>query len=235
MRLTVLDPLKPQQPFPSVGLALHEPNGLLAIGGCLSPPRIINAYQQGIFPWYNPGEPILWWSPNPRLVLFPGHLNISRSLQKTLRQQRFSVSFDQAFDEVIAHCAMPRDYGSGTWITDEMTDAYRALHRLGVAHSVEAWQDGELAGGLYGLAIGQVFFGESMFHRQTDASKVAFVTLARQLQNWGYQLIDCQVHSDHLASLGAEQIGRRRFTDLLKKLCEKPVNPTAWQTQPIIY
>jgi leucyl/phenylalanyl-tRNA---protein transferase len=229
MQLTLLDPTQPRQPFPPLHKALKEPNGLLAFGGCLSPQRIINAYRHGIFPWYNPGEPILWWSPDPRLVLFPDKLNISRSLSKTLRKQPFQIRYDSAFYRVVKACAEPRSEESGTWITDDMLQAYLTLHHLGVAHSFEAWQDGQLVGGLYGIAIGQVFFGESMFHRKTDASKVVFAHLIQQLTAWDYQLIDCQVSSEHLLSLGAEDIPRSRFTELLTKFCDRPPQPQAWQ------
>lgn len=229
MPLTVLDPDFPLQPFPALDKALHEPNGLLALGGCLSPQRLLNAYRHGAFPWFNPGEPILWWSPDPRLVLFPEQLLISRSLNKTLRKNPFEIRFDAAFEQVIDACAAPRSYTSGTWITEEMHHAYLELHTLGVAHSCEAWIDNELVGGLYGIAIGKVFFGESMFHRKTDASKVAFVHLVSQLQNWGYELIDCQVSSDHLLSLGAQQIPRNQFSNLLGQFCDQAASSSAWQ------
>lgn len=228
MQLTLLDPDRPEQPFPPLYKALNEPNGLLAFGGCLSPQRIINAYRHGVFPWYNPGEPILWWSPDPRLVLFPENLYISRSLDKTLRKRPFDIHYDRAFDRVMTACAAPRHEAGGTWITEEMKLAYQNLHRLGFAHSFEAWLDGELVGGLYGIAIGQVFFGESMFHTKTDASKVAFVHMARQLTAWGYRLIDCQVRSEHLLSLGAEDIPREDFQTLLKRLCSLPPYRQAW-------
>ncbi len=228
MQLTVLDPHNPEQDFPSVNKALREPDGLLAVGGCLSQSRLLNAYRHGIFPWYNPGEPILWWSPDPRLVLFPDKLVISRSLRKTLRKNVFIVTFDQAFNEVIAACADPRKGMAGTWITTEINAAYKRLHQAGFAHSVEAWLGDELVGGLYGVALGQVFFGESMFHTRTDASKAAFATLVQHLKSWGYQLIDCQVHSRHLESLGAEEISRVYFTTLLDQYCDIPVQPCAW-------
>ncbi|WP_305908175.1 leucyl/phenylalanyl-tRNA--protein transferase [Methylomarinum sp. Ch1-1] len=230
MKLTVLDPFSPDQPFPDPENALQEPDGLLAIGGCLSPERIINAYRHGIFPWYGPDEPILWWSPNPRLVLFPEQLKISRSLRKTIRKEVFQLSYDQAFAEVIEACAAPRQKQDGTWITEEMNEAYTQLHRQGIAHSVEAWHDGNLVGGLYGLAIGQVFFGESMFHRKTDASKVVFAYLVKHLIDWRYQLIDCQVHSPHLASLGAVEIERRDFIGRLRTLCNQAPGKQAWQS-----
>lgn len=229
MQLSVLDALNPHQAFPSLDKALGEPNGLIAVGGCLSPQRILNAYRNGIFPWFNPGEPILWWSPDPRLVLFPDKLNVSRSLQKTLRKQLFEIRYDTAFEQVIAACAEPRTYQGGTWITEDMKQAYLKLHTLGIAHSVEAWQDRQLVGGLYGIGIGRVFFGESMFHRKTDASKVVFAHLVRQLTAWHYQLIDCQVSSEHLFSLGAEEIPRAVFADLLNRLCELQPGSDAWR------
>ncbi|OAI20454.1 leucyl/phenylalanyl-tRNA--protein transferase [Methylomonas lenta] len=229
MRLTALDSFKPNQAFPTLDQALEEPNGLIAVGGCLSPQRIINAYRHGIFPWFNPDEPILWWSPNPRLVLFPEKLKVSRSLNKTLRKQLFEIRLDSAFLSVIQACAEPRPEQAGTWISNEMKQAYLQLHHLGIAHSVEAWQDGELAGGLYGISLGQVFFGESMFHRKTDASKVVFVHLVKQLTNWGYRLIDCQVKSEHLVSLGAEEISRDEFANLLNHYCDQYADAQAWQ------
>jgi len=229
MQLSVLDPRQPKQAFPALAQALEEPNGLIAVGGCLSPQRIINAYRCGIFPWFNPGEPILWWSPDPRLVLFPDQLNISRSLNKTLRKQLFEIRYDSAFTEVVHACAAPRTDQGGTWITVDMHHAYNQLHKQGVAHSFEAWQNDELVGGLYGIAIGQVFFGESMFHRKTDASKVVFVHLVQQLTNWGYQLIDCQVSSDHLFSLGAKEIPRSEFASLLDQLCQRQPHTLAWR------
>ena len=228
--LTLLDPNQADQTFPSVTLALSEPDGLLAVGGCLSTQRIINAYSLGIFPWYSNEDPILWWSPDPRLVIFPEKLHISKSLQKTLRKQHFQISFDTAFSEVIKACAAPRSLETGTWLTSEMQAAYIRLHHEGYAHSVEAWHDNQLVGGLYGIAVGQVFFGESMFHSKTDASKVAFVSLIQQLSNWGYQLIDCQVHTQHLVKLGAEEITRTHFSSLLQQYHQRKPVSTAWQT-----
>jgi leucyl/phenylalanyl-tRNA---protein transferase len=231
MQLTVLDSINPEQDFPPVYKALREPDGLLAVGGCLSKNRLLNAYRHGIFPWYNPGEPILWWSPDPRLILFPDQLIVSHSLRKTLRKNIFIVTFDQAFNEVIAACADPRKDAAGTWITEEINEAYNQLHQSGFAHSVEAWLGDELVGGLYGVALGQVFFGESMFHTKTDASKVSFATLIQQLKSWGYQLIDCQVHTKHLTSFGAEEISRECFIKLLNQYCDTPAHPSAWQVQ----
>jgi leucyl/phenylalanyl-tRNA--protein transferase len=227
--LTLLDPNQADQAFPPVALALSEPDGLLAVGGCLSTQRIINAYSQGIFPWYSDEDPILWWSPDPRLVIFPKQLHISKSLHKTLRRQVFQISIDTAFTEVIKACAAPRSKETGTWLSPEMQTAYIRLHQEGHAHSVEAWQDNKLVGGLYGLAVGQVFFGESMFHSKTDASKAAFVSLIKQLSLWGYQIIDCQVHTPHLISLGAEEITRQRFSALLQQYHQRQPAATAWQ------
>ncbi len=230
MKLYPLDPFSPNQAFPNPENALKDPDGLLAIGGCLTAERIINAYTHGIFPWYNPCEPILWWSPNPRLVLYPEKFKASRSLAKKMRKNMFEASFDRAFAEVIEACAEPREADGGTWITDEMMQAYINLHQLGKAHSIEVWQDQTLVGGLYGIAIGRVFFGESMFHKATDASKIAFAFLVEHLKKWGYQLIDCQVHSHHLVSLGAEQIERSRFLHLLQDHCRQNASQEAWRT-----
>ncbi len=203
--------------FPPVDHALNDPNGLLAAGGDLSPKRLIEAYRQGIFPWYSDHQPILWWSPNPRAVLYPDQLYVSRSLRKKIRQHKFEVTMDRCFEDVLIHCALPRVEDHGTWITDDMHKAYLHLHKIGVAHSIEAWQDHVLVGGLYGIGIGQMFFGESMFARATDASKVAFTHLVKQLKKWGYKLIDCQVASNHLASLGAVDIPREEFMKLLNQ------------------
>jgi leucyl/phenylalanyl-tRNA--protein transferase len=214
--------------FPNVELALQEPDGLLAVGGDLSEDRLLLAYRSGIFPWYGPGQPILWWSPDPRLVLFPSRLRVSRSLAKTIRKATFSITLDQVFAAVISACAEPRPGQAGTWITPEMMAAYQDLHAAGYAHSVECWQEGRLVGGLYGVAIGRIFFGESMFARSTDASKVAFVGLVRQLSRWGFSLVDCQVHTTHLASLGAETIPRSKFIRTLEHACLQPALNTAW-------
>lgn len=213
--------------FPPLEQALREPNGLLAVGGDLSPERLLGAYRHGCFPWFQEGQPILWWSPDPRTVLFPSELHVSRSLRKTQRQQRFAVSFDRDFASVIAACAGPRRYADGTWITPDMQAAYRELHRRGIAHSVEVWQDGQLVGGLYGLAIGRLFFGESMFSHATDASKIGFITLVEQLRDCGFVLIDCQMHTSHLASFGARPIPRREFADYLTRYIDRP-GPAPW-------
>jgi leucyl/phenylalanyl-tRNA--protein transferase len=224
-----IDPHDSTYRFPDVSLALQEPDGLLAIGGSLSPQRLINAYRHGIFPWYNEDQPILWWSPDPRAVLFPRKLHVSRSLRKTLRKNRFTVTMDQAFAQVIAACSEPRPTQQGTWISPEMKAAYIKMYELGHAHSVECWQNDELVGGLYGLAFGKVFFGESMFSRDTDASKVAFAKFVKQLQSWGFLMIDCQVESEHLTSLGAELIPRNQFVHMLENLCYLPTKSAPWQ------
>jgi leucyl/phenylalanyl-tRNA--protein transferase len=230
--LHLLDPRDPQAPFPPVELAEKEPDGLLAVGGDLSPTRLLNAYRRGIFPWFNAGDPILWWSPDPRTVLTPDRIHVSRSLAKTLRRGEFEVSLDRAFARVIAGCAAPRRQGEGTWILPTMARAYERLHRLGCAHSVEVWRDGELAGGLYGVALGRVFFGESMFSFVSDASKVALVHLCQTLAARGFILIDCQMNSDHLARLGAVRIPRGTFSALLDVLCADTGRPGPWHTTP---
>ncbi len=230
--LHLLDPGNPDAPFPNVALAEKEPNGLLALGGDLSPERLTNAYRHGVFPWYSDGQPILWWSPDPRTVLFPAQLKISRSLQKNLRNKPFTVSFDRHFEHVLQYCASPRDTAEGTWITTEMEAAYIQLHRAQIAHSVEVWHQDTLVGGLYGVAIGQVFFGESMFSRMSDASKVGLVHLVSHLMRWGYQLIDCQVYSRHLSSLGAQEIKRQQFIHYLKQWCSQPGRDGSWLTTP---
>ncbi len=199
--------------FPDVKYATDD--GLLALGGDLSPNRLISAYKKGIFPWYNPGEPILWWSPDPRCVLLPKQYKPSRSLKRSIRKNQFKFTFDQAFEHVIDQCAAPREKESGTWITRDMRDAYTSLHKLGHAHSIETWKDDVLVGGLYGIALGRVFFGESMFSRVSDASKAALYYLVTSLIDRGYQLIDCQITSPHLLSLGAIEISR---TEFLKRL-----------------
>jgi len=215
-----LNPYDPAD-FPDVALALRDPDGLLAVGGDLSVERLLAAYQRGIFPWYSGDQPILWWSPDPRSVLFPDKLHVSRSLRKVLRKQEYKITFDTAFAEVIRACSQPRAGDPGTWITDEMQQAYIRLHQAGYAHSIEIWLNGKLVGGLYGIAIGKVFFGESMFSRVTDASKVAFVFLVRQLQRWQFGVIDCQIQSAHLDQFGAELIPRSEFTMLLNQFCNQ--------------
>lgn len=250
-------------PFPPVERALHSPNGLLAAGGDLSAPRLLEAYSHGIFPWFSAGEPILWWSPDPRMVLVPDEFKISRSLARTLRNASYQVRCDTAFERVMRGCAAPRGgrngsgcdtllaepadcgssrpaalsapegsispcHGGHTWIHEDMIAAYGALHELGYAHSVEVWMDGKLAGGLYGVAIGRMFYGESMFGRVSNASKIALAHLARQLARWQFRMIDCQMNTPHLASLGAREIARSEFITRLQELVNcKPVK--RWQ------
>ena len=208
--------------FPPLETALREPNGLLAAGGDLRPERLLAAYRHGCFPWYQEGQPLLWWSPDPRTVLFPDELHVSRSLRKRMRHGDYQATFDKAFTEVIQGCAGPRSYADGTWITTPMQDAYIRLHEMGVAHSVEVWQQGQLVGGLYGLAMGELFFGESMFSRATDASKVGFVTLVERLREWGFALIDCQMPTRHLESFGARSIPRAAFAEALAMHLDRP-------------
>ena len=203
-------------PFPPVTEALRRPNGLLAAGADLSPERLIVAYSQGIFPWFSGDEPILWWSPDPRMALIPAQIKISRSLKKTLRRGDYEVRLDSAFAQVMRECAAPRAGQDGTWITPAIQAAYLHLHELGHAHSVEVWIDGALAGGLYGVAIGRAFFGESMFSRVTGASKIAFAHLSRYLERKGFAVIDCQMETPHLASLGAQPMPRQELVDGLK-------------------
>jgi leucyl/phenylalanyl-tRNA--protein transferase len=205
--------------FPDVEEAPAEPNGLLAVGGDLSSDRLLSAYRRGIFPCYSEDQPILWWSPDPRCVLFPKDLKVSRSLRATLRKARFRVSMDRAFRQVMVACAGPRRGQSGTWVMPELIEAYDRLHRQGYAHSVECWRDGRLVGGLYGVTLGRVFFGESMFARETDASKVCLVRLVSHLRDRDFRLIDCQVPTPHLESLGAVTIPRQQFIEMLKEWC----------------
>ncbi len=221
--------LGPKDPFPPLEQALDEPNGLLAAGGGLSTARLLEAYRQGIFPWYGEGEPILWWSPDPRMVLVPGELKVPRSVGKMLRKSHFEVRADTAFRDVMVACAAPRRGQRGTWITGEMVEAYTRLHQLGHAHSVETWIGGDLAGGLYGVALGRAFFGESMFSRATDASKIALVHLVRQLQRWEFGIIDCQMATPLLASFGAREIPRREFSNRLKELVNYPRPVGLWR------
>lgn len=217
--------------FPSPELA--DESGLLAVGGDLSPERLLLAYSLGIFPWYGEDLPILWHSPDPRMVLDADQLQLPRSLRKELRRGRFRIELDTAFDEVVRACAeTPRPEQDGTWITDEMMAAYVRLHRLGFAHSAEAWLDDELVGGVYGVSLGGAFFGESMFARASDASKVAFAVLVEQLVRWDIRLIDCQVHTDHLARFGAEPWPRERFLAALAAAIEKPTRRGRWRLDP---
>lgn len=217
-------PWLPSQPvkFPPLDRALDKPDGLLAAGGALTPAWLLAAYRHGIFPWYSDDQPILWWSPDPRLVLFPAEIRIRRSLAKRLRNAGFTVTCDQDFAAVIAACAEARAADEGTWITAPMQAAYTQLHRMGHAHSIEVWRNEYLVGGLYGVAMGRMFFGESMFSHASDASKVALVYLARHLQSQGGGLIDCQMHTPHLVSLGARDIARNRFIDYLEHYIDQP-------------
>lgn len=226
-RISWLNPDDPVDHFPDTSLALTRPDGLLAAGGDLSSRRILAAYRQGIFPWYEEGQPILWWSPDPRAVLFPDELRVSRSLRKLLKRGQYEITFDQAFDTVIRRCAEPRDYGTSTWITRAMMDAYRELHRLGYAHSVEVRAEGDIVGGLYGIAMGKVFFGESMFSRISNGSKIALVHLVDRLKRDDFALIDCQVTSPHLRTLGSRSIPRSEFLSLVDRHCALvgPVGP----------
>jgi leucyl/phenylalanyl-tRNA--protein transferase len=204
--------LEPDTPFPPLESAMRHPNGLLAAGADLSPARLLQAYRLGIFPWYSPDQPPLWWSPDPRMVLFPEELKVSRSLAKRMRKKDYEIRSDTAFRAVMLACAStPRPDQDGTWIVPEILEGYCSLHQLGYAHSIETWVDGQLMGGLYGVAIGRMFYGESMFHHVTDASKLAFVHLVRHLQKRGYGMIDCQMHTAHLASFGAREIPRNEF------------------------
>lgn len=216
MHLTWLEPGAADEPFPPPEMAWQEPNGLIAIGGDLSPRRLINAYQSGIFPWYNEGEPIYWWNPDPRAVLFPETIRITRSLRKSLRNKGYSIRFDTQFEKVIAACAAVREQ-EGTWISPDMHKAYCQMHQLGRAHSVEVYNPAdELVGGLYGIASGGVFSGESMFSVERDVSKMAFVALAWFAQDAGYALIDCQIENSHLTSLGAINIPRKDYLNILR-------------------
>jgi leucyl/phenylalanyl-tRNA--protein transferase len=221
--------LERDSPFPPVHRALEEPNGLLAAGGELTVQRLLEAYRNGIFPWYSDGQPVLWWSPDPRMVLVPGKIAVSRSLRKRLRRRDYEIRTDSSFSDVMLGCAAPRDDQAGTWITDEMVHAYGRLHRAGYAHSVETWIDGRLAGGLYGVSIGHAFFGESMFSRAADASKLALAHLARQLVRWDFGLIDCQMATPHLASLGAREIARKDFMRALSELVNYPSRRGSWR------
>lgn len=215
--------------FPPVEQAFDEPRGLLAAGGDLRPDRLLAAYARGIFPWYDDDSPILWWSPDPRMVLRPEDVHVSRSLAKLIRQGRYQITMDCAFADVIRHCAGLRADREGTWITQEMQAAYRDLHRLGHAHSVEIWHDSRLVGGLYGIAMGKLFFGESMFSLAPNVSKIAFVALARQLQQWEFALIDCQMPTDHLQSLGAREMSRAKFQDVLQHWRGDETPPAPWK------
>ena len=220
--------MEPHHDFPPAGRALREPNGLLAAGGALTPDWLVKAYRRGIFPWYSEGQPVLWWSPDPRMVLIPDDFRISRSLGKRIRRHDYEIRVDTCFDGVMRSCAQPREGQSGTWIDEAIIAAYTGLHRAGHAHSVETWIDGVLAGGLYGVALGRMFFGESMFTRAPDASKLALAHLVRQLQRWSFGLIDCQMSTAHLASLGAREMPRADFLRKLAGLIDEPAIAGPW-------
>ncbi len=228
--------VRPDEPLPPPSAALKEPNGLIAAGVDLTADRLIEAYRQGIFPWFSEGQPVLWWSPDPRMVLFIERFKVSRSLAKTARRVRreetWRISLDSAFERVMKQCAAPRDaHHAGTWITAAMIDTYSELHRLGLAHSVEIWEGEELIGGLYGVSIGRMFFGESMFARQTDASKLALFALVKTLEQLKFRVIDCQQNTGHLASLGAMEIPRASFLEELSVLVRQP--PPDWSSVEI--
>lgn len=225
----------PKSHFPPVEQATEH--GLLAAGGDLSTERLLEAYRHGIFPWFNKNDPILWWSPDPRMVLRTDKVHISKSLKREIRKRQLRITFDQAFDQVIQACSAPRtgqplEPDNHTWIHEDMIKAYKALHTLGYAHSVECWQQNRLVGGLYGVAIGKAFFGESMFSFVPNSSKMALVALCQQLERWGMPLIDCQIYSDHLARMGAEEMARKQFIEQLQQLCHQPGIPLPWQIEP---
>jgi leucyl/phenylalanyl-tRNA---protein transferase len=224
---------EPPGNFPPVADALREPNGLLAAGGDLDSTRLLEAYRRGIFPWYEEGQPLLWWSPDPRCVFLPGDFHVSRRLRREIRRRPWELRCNTSFSEVIGACAAPRRYQPGTWITPDMRNAYERLHAERWAHSVEVWLDGDLVGGLYGLAIGRAFFGESMFSRRSDASKLALLLLEHLLARHSLGLLDCQVRSAHLLSLGARLIPRQDFIALLDELCAQPTPFNSWPPTPI--
>ncbi len=232
-RIVWLNDSDPPSAFPDVASAMREPDGLLAAGGDLSAPRLLYAYTHGIFPWYDEGQPILWWSPDPRCVLKPDQLHVSRRLARSIRQSSLTLTFNQSFEDIVLACAGPRRQQRGTWITDEMIHAYKRLHEDGWAHSVEVMDGDRVVGGIYGLAIGRVFFGESMFSHVSNASKMAMLGLCRILSEHGFELIDCQVTSGHLVTLGAETIPREDFVAILKSACPGRERFAAWPAGPL--
>lgn len=219
---------KADAPFPPADHALRRPNGLLAWGGDLEPERLLRAYRRGIFPWYSEGEPILWWTPDPRCVLVPEQVYLSSRTRRRFNSGCYRVTADTAFAEVMDGCAEPRDGVAGTWITAELKASFVHLHERGICHSVEVWQEQRLVGGIYGMALGKVFFGESMFSRAVDASKIALIALCRQLQEWSFELLDCQVTNPHLLSMGAVEIPRNDFLARIEQRVQLPVQPTRW-------
>lgn len=223
--------LETDDPFPPLTQALREPNGLLAAGGTLDAGRLVDAYRSGIFPWYGEDQPVLWWSPDPRMVLFPEEFRLPRSLAKRMRRGDHEIRIDTAFETVMRACAAPRGDGAGTWITGEMINAYCTLHRMGHAHSVETWIDGELAGGLYGIALGRMFYGESMFTRVADASKIALAWLVHRLEHRQFGMIDCQMNTAHLARFGAREIPRDDFSRRLAELVNCPAPADVWHPE----
>jgi leucyl/phenylalanyl-tRNA--protein transferase len=218
----------PRSPFPATNQALAVPNGLLAWGGDLQPERLLNAYRAGIFPWYTENQPLLWWSPAPRCVIFPAEVHVSKRTRRRYNSGQYTLTADQDFGAVIEACAEDRGDRGGTWITSGMLHAYSDLHRLGHAHSVEAWQEGRLAGGIYGLAIGSVFFGESMFTRQADAGKIALIALCKQLECWSFGVLDCQLRNSHLMRMGAREISRQEFEQRLADGVSKTRPSGSW-------
>lgn len=232
-RITWLEPGDPSDAFPPLEMALSEPAGLLAAGGDLGTERLLYAYRNGIFPWYDEGQPVLWWSPDPRCVMQTNDLHVSRRLRRELRNNSAEVRFNTEFGEVIRACAAPRRSLQGTWITSQMIAAYERLHQEGWAHSIEVWQEDALTGGLYGVAIGRVFFGESMFSRRSNASKIALLALAQHMRRGDFELLDCQVASEHLLGLGAQLMPRAQFASTLTHLCNPPKPFENWPSTPI--
>lgn len=220
--------LGPSDSFPPVERALDEPNGLLAAGGGLGVARLLDAYSRGIFPWFSAGDPVLWWCPDPRMVLPTDGVHVSRSLRRRLRKRDYTLTMDRAFGEVMTACAAPRRHERGTWLVPSMIRAYQRLFERGAAHSIEVWMGETLAGGLYGVAVGRMFFGESMFTRRSDGSKIAIVALAAQLARWRFPFIDCQMRTEHLATLGAIDVPRRRFVQEVERLVQEPGMPSPW-------
>lgn len=232
-RIVWISPQDPPDAFPDIETALREPDGLLAAGGDLSTPRLLAAYRRGIFPWFDEGQPILWWSPDPRCVLRPDNFHLSRRVARGLRRSAAEIRFNTRFSEVVAGCAGPRPAQQGTWITPDMQAAYAGLHDEGWAHSIEVWEQGSLIGGVYGVAIGKVFFGESMFSRRSNASKYALLALSQALSGQRFELIDCQVASRHLMTLGSELMHRREFAAILARSCDPSLAGPKWPELPL--